>query len=1069
MTALHESLRKQLEKTVIQARDVAEDGARAALDRLGVGAAKAYKGLTETEQELRRRLRARGRQLGDVRKTTDEQETRRLTSELAYEYWHRMLFARFLAENDLLMHPEAGVSVSLADCEELAAEEGLPNGWLLAERWAARMLPEIFRPADPLLQVPFAPEHERALEKLLEALPAETFRASDALGWVYQFWQAKRKDEVNKSGVKIGADELPAVTQLFTEPYMVHFLLDNTLGAWWMGRHPGEEPPVAFEYLRLLDDATPAAGTFDGWPKRAAELKVLDPCCGSGHFLVAAFLKLVPMRMREEGLTARDACDAVLRDNLHGLEIDPRCTQIAAFAVALTAWSYPQSGGFRSLGTLNIACAGLSITHSAETWASLAESDQAMRKGFERMHALFGHAPVLGSLIGPATTKQRDALESDLRDVAPAAIAMLAQSEIRRDADREQLGITAAGLSAAARLLFGQYTLVVTNVPYLGRDKQTAYLQAYCEKHYPLAKEDLAAVFLLRCLTFTVSGGSVALVTPQSWLFQANYVGLRAPLLRNRRIPFIARLGSGAFRSISGEVVNVALVELTNSLPESGDLVRGVDVQALVGPVTKAQALSTFPVRSLRQDDIAKNPDSIVSLDAIDRENLLGMYAQCFQGTSPGDSDRLVRFFWELDADDGWERFLSVPNGESPYSGRERVANWRLLESGFPGCAVRGSRAWGKNGIAIGQMSNLPAALYAGEKFSNSTPVIIPNDEAHLPALWAFISSGEFTLAMRRLNPKMSVDNGYVAKISWDAARWISAGAKQRLPEMRSADPTQWIFSGSVSDCDSPLQTAVGRALAFEWPEQDREPDLVSLHADRDGVMCLPPIGGEPAATDRLRNLLAAAYGPVWSVAKQAELLAVSGSPGVSLEEWLRDYFFVQHCALFHHRPFIWQIWDGRKDGFSALVNYHKLDAHNLQTLIYTYLGDWIGRQEAEAKAGKAGADLRLAAARGLQKKLELILEGEPPYDIFVRWKPIEQQPIGWKPDLNDGVRINIRPFVVADVLRMKPNIKWGKDRGKNRPGSLWGEDRFNSYEEYFPGKKLTNAMKLTAREKSAG
>src|SRR5687767_4123403 len=114
MTALHESLRRQLEKAVVQARDVAEQGARAALARLAVGEAKPFAGLSEAEKELRNRLRARGRQIGDTRLAAGEQAITRLAGELAYEYWHRMLFARFLAENDLLMHPD-GVSVSLAD------------------------------------------------------------------------------------------------------------------------------------------------------------------------------------------------------------------------------------------------------------------------------------------------------------------------------------------------------------------------------------------------------------------------------------------------------------------------------------------------------------------------------------------------------------------------------------------------------------------------------------------------------------------------------------------------------------------------------------------------------------------------------------------------------------------------------------------------------------------------------------------------------------------------------------------------------------------------------------------
>jgi len=139
-------------------------------------------------------------------------------------------------------------------------------------------------------------------------------------------------------------------------------------------------------------------------------------------------------------------------------------------------------------------------------------------------------------------------------------------------------------------------------------------------------------------------------------------------------------------------------------------------------------------------------------------------------------------------------------------------------------------------------------------------------------------------------------------------------------------------------------------------------------------------------------------------------LLKEAGYAGKTLETWLRDGFFAQHCELFHQRPFIWQIWDGLRDGFSILVNYHRLDRKNLETLIYNYLGDWIARQKQDQAARVDGAEERLAAAVALQKRLELIRDGQSPYDIFVRWKPLDQQPIGWEPDLNDGVRLNIRP-----------------------------------------------------------
>jgi hypothetical protein len=216
--------------------------------------------------------------------------------------------------------------------------------------------------------------------------------------------------------------------------------------------------------------------------------------------------------------------------------------------------------------------------------------------------------------------------------------------------------------------------------------------------------------------------------------------------------------------------------------------------------------------------------------------------------------------------------------------------------------------------------------------------------------------------------------------------------------------------------------------------------------SDDDGICCLPAIRGEPATHERLLRLLEAAYGDDWSAGTLTKLLAESGAKGKGLDIWLRDAFFQQHCKLFHNRPFIWHLWDGLKDGFAALVNYHKLDRANLERLIYTYLGDWIRMQERAAADSQQGADERLAAAKGLKTRLEAILEGEAPLDIFVRWKPIEAQPIGWEPDLNDGVRLNIRPFLLAGdvgkkgagILRAKPNIHWKKDRGKDVESAPW-------------------------------
>ena len=308
------------------------------------------------------------------------------------------------------------------------------------------------------------------------------------------------------------------------------------------------------------------------------------------------------------------------------------------------------------------------------------------------------------------------------------------------------------------------------------------------------------------------------------------------------------------------------------------------------------------------------------------------------------------------------------------------------------------------------------------------------------------------------------------------------------LPEPYSDDPTQWIFHGHPKTSTAPLQVAIARLLGYRWPaEMDKEMELsdtaqtwiekapaLGAHADNDGIVCLPALHGELPAHERLLHLLAAAWGDDWNEGVRNRLLADADCAGKTLEVWLRDKFFEQHCKLFHDRPFIWHIWDGLKDGFAALVNYHKLDRTNLERLIYSYLGDWIRHQERGVRDGVDGAEERLAAAEGLKTRLEAILEGEAPLDIFVRWKSIDQQPIGWEPDINDGVRLNIRPFIeVADVskkgagiLRAKPNIHWNKDRGKDVPSAPWFHlfkgDRINDHH-------LTLAEKQAARTVAKG
>jgi hypothetical protein len=889
-------------------------------------------------------------------------------------------------------------------------------------------------------------------------LPSECFVADDALGWTYQFWQAQRKKEVNDSGKKIGADELSPVTQLFTEDYMVEFLLHNTLGAWWAGKlgpiqAASEEearayallpardgvPAIAWSNLRFVQDETtktwlPAAGTFDGWPKTTNKIRLLDPCMGSGHFLIFALPLLVRLRMEEEQLEPKAAVYAVLSDNIHGLELDDRCTQIAAFNVALTAWKL---AGYQSLPPLHLACSGLAPSATEAEWVALAGTDERLRRGMMRLYRLFKDAPVLGSLLNPRCS-EGDLLIATFRELEPLLAKALAQEA--KDETAHEIAVTAAGLTKAAEILGGHFTLVATNVPYLGFGKQDEPLQEFCSNHHPDAKADLATCFLERCIEACGSDGVIACVTPQNWLFLNDYKNVRRKLLDQYQWLFALRLGAGAFETISGEVVKASLVALKNRSPKNNGAFFAADFSSSPSISEKVRGLKLGNLSALSQDDQLRNPNWVVTSESLAHGKLLQVLATAYEGAKTVDIERFRCFFWEVSRIQAqqWWFHNSSPTGESLISGCHYISANRSVGSAFEKnievyeesgrkvvAWLCGSPCWNKMGVSVAWMNKLPASLYLGTVFDNSAAVIVPKSIDHLPALYCFITSEKYNLEVRKINQKMQVAAGTLDQVPFDLAHWQKVAAERfpnGLPKPFSNDPTQWLFTGQPKWSDQPLHVGLARLLGYRWPRQTGSsfpdcqaigPDGLESFADGDGIVCIPPVNHEQPAVNRLRPLLAAALGTFDERSLIAEA-GLKGSKSKTLEDWLRDEFFEQHVKLFHDRPFIWHLWDGRPDGFHALVNYHKLDNASLKKLTYSYLGNWIQTQDDDAKVDKPGAAARLGAARELQAKLAAILEGEAPLDIFVRWKSLKDQTQGWYPDLNDGIRQNIRPFLLA-------------------------------------------------------
>ncbi len=1089
MPVLSPQQRTTLEKAVKEARKASEIGAFNALQASAVNHAEPFAHMTPEQRTLRNALRSKARLLGDELEPNGIQQISNLAYELAYETWHKMLFATFLEANDLLMH-HSGIAVTFADCEELAKEENYTDKWDAAAAYASKMLPAIFRVDDPLMKVNYATNDKIKLEVIIDGLEKDIFTADDALGWVYQFWQSEAKATINASGEKIDGAKLPAVTQLFTEPYMVNFLIDNTLGAWWVNRNPGVTPPVKFEYLRTLEDGAPAAGKFEGWPDKTAQVTSLDPCMGSGHFVASLFPVFAALRMKEEGLSKEEATNKVIIENLHGLELDARCTQIAAFNLALTAWKF--CGHYKELPEMNLACSGIAPKGNVEDWVKLVgkgarfEDKERMENGMRTLYDHFQLAPELGSLLDPTTLKS-DIHNASFEELQPILNKALGNELDMYDEEKER-GVIASGIAKAGHLLVKKYTLQITNVPYVKKGKLSLKISNYIEKNFPNSKEALETVFLEKMLNSNIIGGISCTVIPQNWLFLTSYKKFREKLIKNETWSIVSRLGPKSFQTPMWDF-NVMLISLQHKYPSTINSFSGLDVSDLPNASKKDDGLKICEIKIVTQKEQLNNPDSRIVFEKLSKSPRLTNFCETGTGLQSFDRPRFIFSYWELNKiNNGWLPLQSTPSKKSIFSGMSEIVRWQegsgdlyqfmqMKEAdGYKsGIWKAGSQFWGKKGLLHGVMGDLPLSIYLGYPYDTNAAVIIPLNDDYILPVFAYSNSGEFTKEVREIDQKLMVTNATFMKVPFDLEYWQKVSDEKYpngLPKPYSDDANQWLFHGHPVKADNPLQVATARLLGYRWPaESDEEMELADEakklieevkvfdgFTDDDGIFCIPSVNAEQPGADRLRSFIQAIFGANYNNKTINELLEKEGAKATNLEDWFRNEFFIQHCKVFGNRPFIWHIWDGRKDGFSALVNYHKLDKENLSKLIYTYLGDWIRMCEAKRKAGDSGADGLRDAANKLQEKLIFILNGEAPYDIFIRWKPLSEQPIGWEPDLNDGVRLNIRPFVEAGVIRAKFNVKWGVDRGKNPTNSAWGEIRDND-------KHLSLEEKRIARE----
>ncbi len=393
-------------------------------------------------------------------------------------------------------------------------------------------------------------------------LPEVAEKGVEVIGWLYQFYISEKKDEVMGKTVK--TEDIPAATQLFTPDWIVRYLVENSLGRLWMLNHPASRLAESMEYY------IPATEQDADFLKVMSpeELKVCDPCCGSGHMLTYAF-DLLARIYEEAGFSPREIPSLILKNNLHGIEIDPRAGELAAFALTMKAREHDSRFLRRENAPQPNICVLQNVTFDDEEFKSYMDfiGRDLFTAALQTTLRQFEKADCFGSLIVPQLTN---------------SVAVLAELESRDVSG--QLFLTnihqkVLAVIRQAEYLSPHYHVVVTNPPYMGSKGMNADLKKFAETKYSDSKFDLFAMFMERCLELVQKHGTIGMITMQSWMFLSSFEKLRTKLLDEDTILSMAHLGPRGFDTIGGEVVQTTAFTLTNThIPDyKGAFIRLVD------------------------------------------------------------------------------------------------------------------------------------------------------------------------------------------------------------------------------------------------------------------------------------------------------------------------------------------------------------------------------------------------------------------------------------------------------------------------------------------------------------
>ena len=650
-----------------------------------------------------------------------------------------------------------------------ALNEGLPYMFEKINNWT-----ELLFPANLL-------RGDSVLGKMISDIPADDWTDEvEIIGWLYQYYISEKHEEVVDPlhGKVVKKEDIPAATQLFTTDWVVRYIIDNSLGRYWIERHPESKLADKLVYfVTPKDGVIPTVNEVIG----PEELKVLDPCVGSGHFLSYAFDVLLEI-YRECGWSDRDAAKSILENNLYGLDIDDRAAQLAYFSVMMKARKYNRRIIDNDV-RVNVLAMQDSDFITDQLIKYVARGDASVRNDLNELKIVFNNAKEYGSLITvPDVDYGR--LYSRIDEVENGYLDNILEVQYRSETIELLLS-----LMRQAEILSLKYDVVATNPPYM--NKYSPRLKAFITEKYEAYKGDLFSVFMYRNFGFCKTNGYSGFMTPMVWMFIKSYEELRQFIIEQKSIATLIQFEYSAFEEATVPICSFVLkngVEDTKGLYFKLSSFRGgMDVQRIkVEEAINNRSCGYY--YEAEEKNYSMIPGTPIAywvsegfMNVFKTARTLDCFADCCTGMQTGDNERFIRNWYEVSSCDffseaknekgKWIKYNCGGDSRKWFGNHNKVVLWDNKGEAIrseKSSVVRNSSYYFKKGITwkrIGSSDFFMRYLPEGFIFDQAGDSMFITDDNLLLYILGFVNTKVAFEAFKMIAPTLNLTAGNLNKL----------------------------------------------------------------------------------------------------------------------------------------------------------------------------------------------------------------------------------------------------------------------------------------------------------------